>query len=113
MKCVRFEDLRTGNKRIGFIDGDVIRCVYGSLETYWQITDETFAMRDVRLLAPCVPKQIICISFNYQKHAAEFGVEIPVHPAGAAHAPLPYTANNGRYSQYAQTHQNLAPVPGR
>ena len=48
MKCVRFEDLRTGNKRIGFIDGDVIRCVYGSLETYWQITDETFAMRDVR-----------------------------------------------------------------
>lgn len=23
MKCVRFEDLRTGNKRIGFIDGDV------------------------------------------------------------------------------------------
>ena len=77
MKCVRFEDLRTGNKRIGFIDGDVIRCVYGSLETYWQITDETFAMRDVRLLAPCVPKQIICVSFNYQKHAAEFGVEIP------------------------------------
>ena len=73
MKCVRFEDLRTGNKRIGFIDGDVIRCVYGSLETYWQITDETFAMRDVRLLAPCVPKQIICVSFNYQKHAAEFG----------------------------------------
>lgn len=80
MKCVRFEDLRTGNKRIGFIDGDVIRCVYGSLETYWQITDETFAMRDVRLLAPCVPKQIICVSFNYQKHAAEFGVEIPREP---------------------------------
>ena len=81
MKCVRFEDLRTGNKRIGFIDGDVIRCVYGSLETYWQITDETFAMRDVRLLAPCVPKQIICVSFNYQKHAAEFGVEIPREPS--------------------------------
>lgn len=52
MKCVRFEDLRTGNKRIGFIDGDVIRCVYGSLETYWQITDETFAMRDVRWRHP-------------------------------------------------------------
>ena len=81
MKCVRFEDLRTGNKRIGFLDGDVIRCVYGSLETYWQITDEIFAMRDVRLLAPCVPKQIICVSFNYQKHAAEFGVEIPREPS--------------------------------
>ena len=88
MKCVRFEDKRTGNKRIGFIDGKVIRCVYGSLETYWQITDETFAMRDVRLLAPCVPKQIICVSFNYKKHADEFGVEVPNEPsifAKAAH----------------------------
>ena len=34
MKCVRFEDLRTGNKLIGIIAGDVIRCVYGYLETY-------------------------------------------------------------------------------
>lgn len=88
MKCVRFEDKRTGNKRIGFIDGDVIRCVYGSLETFWQITDETFAMRDVQLLAPCVPKQIICVSFNYKKHADEFGVEVPDEPsifAKAAH----------------------------
>ena len=39
--------------------------------------------------------------------------DYPTNPAGAAHAPLPYTANNGRYSQYAQTHQNLAPAPGR
>lgn len=88
MKCVRFEDKRTGNKRIGFIDGKIIRCVYGSLETYWQITDETFDMRDVRLLAPCVPKQIICVSFNYKKHADEFGVEVPSEPsifAKAAH----------------------------
>ena len=47
MRCVRFEDRRTGNKRIGFIDGKVIRCVYGSLETYWQITDESFTMDEV------------------------------------------------------------------
>ena len=81
MKCVRFEDKRTGNKRIGFIDGKVIRCVYGSLETYWQITDETFDMRDVRLLAPCVPKQIICVSFNYKQHADECGAKVPSEPA--------------------------------
>lgn len=88
MRAVRFEDLRTGHKRIGFIDGDVIRCVQGSLETFWQITDETFAMTDVQLLAPCVPKQIICVSFNYKKHAAAFGAEIPQEPsifAKAAH----------------------------
>ena len=27
MKCIRFE--ANGNKRIGFIDGDVVRTVYG------------------------------------------------------------------------------------
>ncbi len=81
MRCVRFEDKRTGNKRIGFIDGNVIRCVYGSLETYWQITDETFAMDEVYLLAPCVPKQIICVSFNYKQHADECGAKVPSEPA--------------------------------
>ena len=57
MKCIRFE--ANGNKRIGFIDGDVVRTVYGSLETFWRITDEVFRLEDVKLLAPCVPKQII------------------------------------------------------
>lgn len=96
MRCVRFEDKRTGNKRIGFIDGKVIRCVYGSLETYWQITDETFTMDEVHLLAPCVPKQIICVSFNYQKHADEFGVAVPQEPsifAKASHTVIGTGAN--------------------
>ena len=62
MKCIRFE--ANGNKRIGFIDGDVVRTVYGSLETFWRITDEVFRLEDVKLLAPCVPKQIICVGFN-------------------------------------------------
>lgn len=88
MKCVRFLDKRTGNKRLGFIDGNKIRCVQGSLETFWQITDETFTLDEVQLLAPCVPKQIICVSFNYKKHAEEFGVSVPQEPsifAKAAH----------------------------
>ncbi len=81
MQCVRFEDRRTGNKRLGFVDGDVIRCVQGSLDTFWRITDETFRLKEVRLLAPCVPKQIICVSFNYRKHADEFGEIVPREPA--------------------------------
>ena len=73
MKCIRFE--ANGNKRIGFIDGDVVRTVYGSLETFWRITDEVFRLEDVKLLAPCVPKQIICVGFNYRSHAEEFHVQ--------------------------------------
>ncbi|MDO4921824.1 MAG: fumarylacetoacetate hydrolase family protein [Phascolarctobacterium sp.] len=88
MRCVRFKDLRTGHLGIGYIDGGVVRRVQGTLETFWQITDETFAMDEIQLLAPCVPKQIICVSFNYKKHADEFGVSVPREPsifAKAAH----------------------------
>lgn len=81
MRCVRFTDKKTGAKHIGFIDGKIIRCVYGSLDTYWRITDEIFALDDVKLLAPCVPKQIICVSFNYQAHADECGFSVPQEPA--------------------------------
>ncbi len=81
MRCVRFKDKKTGTKRIGFIDGKIVRCVYGSLDTYWRITDEVFNLQDVQLLAPCVPKQIICVSFNYKAHADECGVSVPQEPA--------------------------------
>lgn len=81
MKCVRFMDKDSGTKRIGFIDGNIIRCVYGSLDTYWRITDETYPLSSVQLLAPCVPKQIICVSFNYQAHADECGFAVPQEPA--------------------------------
>ena len=57
MRCIRFEE-PNGNKRIGFIDGDVVRTVYGSLDTFWRITDEEFKLSEIKLLAPCVPKQM-------------------------------------------------------
>ena len=70
MRCVRFEE--QGRARIGFIDGDVIRAVYGSIDTYWRMTDEVFPLAGAKLLAPCVPKQIICVGFNYRDHAREY-----------------------------------------
>lgn len=81
MKCVRFIDKKTNTKKIGFIEGNKIRGVYGSIDTYWRITDEVFTLDEVRLLAPCVPKQIICVSFNYQAHADECGYSVPQEPA--------------------------------
>ena len=80
MRCVRFEDLKTGFIGIGFINGDSITRVQGSLETYWQITEDVYRMDEVRLLAPCVPKQIICVSLNFRKRANEFGEPVPQEP---------------------------------
>ncbi len=88
MKCVRFEDLRTGKQCIGFIDGEKIRRVQGTLETFWQITDDVYDPSEVKLLAPCVPKQIICASFSFLKHAEEVDIDLSREPgifAKAAH----------------------------
>ena len=58
----------------------MVRTVYGSLDTFWRITDEEFKLSDIKLLAPCVPKQIICVGFNYRQHAEEFHAEVPKEP---------------------------------
>ena len=78
MRCVRFE---VENKaKIGVIEGDRVRTVYGSLDTFWQLTDEVFPLAHVQLLAPCVPKQIICVGLNYREHAKEINMEVPAEP---------------------------------
>ena len=33
-----------------------------------------------KLLAPLVPRDILCVGLNYKKHAAESNAEPPVHP---------------------------------
>ena len=38
-------------------------------------------LADVKLLAPCEPRKIICVGRNYAEHAAEFGNEVPEEPA--------------------------------
>ena len=35
MRCVRFEDKKTGFIGIGYINGNTITRVQGSLETFW------------------------------------------------------------------------------
>lgn len=78
MKCVRFE---VENKaKIGVLEGDQVRKVQGSIETFWQLTDEVFPLAEVRLLAPCVPRQIICVGLNYRKHADELKMSVPPEP---------------------------------
>ena len=58
MRCVRFEE--QGRARIGFIDGDVIRAVYGSIDTYWRMTDEVFPLAGAKLLLTLRKKHIEC-----------------------------------------------------
>ena len=78
MRVVRFRV--EGIDRIGVIEEENVRAVSGSLETFWQLTDDVFPLVDVRLLAPCVPKQIICVGSNYKKHSKEITFEYAQEP---------------------------------
>jgi 2-keto-4-pentenoate hydratase/2-oxohepta-3-ene-1,7-dioic acid hydratase in catechol pathway len=40
----------------------------------------TFALDEVRLLAPVQPSKIVCIGRNYREHAAELGHDVPLEP---------------------------------
>ena len=43
--------------------------------------DDTFALDEVRLLAPVIPRsKVVCVGKNYADHAAEMGGEVPAEP---------------------------------
>jgi 2-keto-4-pentenoate hydratase/2-oxohepta-3-ene-1,7-dioic acid hydratase in catechol pathway len=44
-------------------------------------------LSDVKLLAPCDPRKIICVGRNYAEHAQELGNEVPEEPAIFLKAP--------------------------
>lgn len=46
-----------------------------------EISGPPLLLKDVKLLAPCEPRKIICVGRNYAEHAAEFGNEVPEEPA--------------------------------
>lgn len=47
-----------------------------------------------KLLAPIQPPAIYCIGLNYQKHAAEVGMDLPAHPVLFMKAPSALTGPN-------------------
>ena len=43
------------------------------------LTDKIYSLKDVRLLAPCLPSKIVAVGLNCRKHAQERNVPIPDH----------------------------------
>lgn len=43
-------------------------------------TGVEYEMKDLRLLAPCLPSKIVAIASNYRDHAAEMGKPVPQSP---------------------------------
>jgi 2-keto-4-pentenoate hydratase/2-oxohepta-3-ene-1,7-dioic acid hydratase in catechol pathway len=79
MKWARFN--AEGSDYTGYLEGDTLHAVAGDIyASKWQITGETFPLRQVTLLAPCRPGKVVAIGLNYRDHAAEMKMELPQEP---------------------------------
>lgn len=116
MKWLRYES--AAGPRHGLLRGDTIEDVDGTPFAGWQRTGREVAMRDVRLLAPVVPRRVFGVGLNYVNHIREVGAATPSFPmlfmkpdtaVIGPGAPVPYP----REGQEVHYEAELAVVIGR
>jgi 2-keto-4-pentenoate hydratase/2-oxohepta-3-ene-1,7-dioic acid hydratase in catechol pathway len=79
MRIVRFRD-QTGAAQYGWVFEEKIGLLEGDIFSEYQRMEAELPLGDVKLLAPVLPKKIICVGRNYAAHAAEHEVEVPSYP---------------------------------
>jgi 2-keto-4-pentenoate hydratase/2-oxohepta-3-ene-1,7-dioic acid hydratase in catechol pathway len=60
---------------VGAVEGDRVTVLENGSPV-----NESFAVSDLKFLAPVVPSKIVCVGRNYADHAAELGNEVPKEP---------------------------------
>ncbi|WP_212833196.1 fumarylacetoacetate hydrolase family protein [Catellatospora sp. TT07R-123] len=86
MRIARF--VHPGGMSFGVVEGDpdagsqglTVRVINGHPFGELDLTDQRYAVDDVRLLSPILPSKVIGVGRNYADHAAEHGVEVPKEP---------------------------------
>jgi 2-keto-4-pentenoate hydratase/2-oxohepta-3-ene-1,7-dioic acid hydratase in catechol pathway len=78
MKIVRF-NVR-GKAGYGILDGDTVSVITGSPYGRIRMTDRTYNLNEVKLLAPCKPSKIVALGVNYRSHGEEMSHRIPTEP---------------------------------
>jgi 2-keto-4-pentenoate hydratase/2-oxohepta-3-ene-1,7-dioic acid hydratase in catechol pathway len=75
---IRFMDSGGKERRGRRVDSRTAQVIDGDFVGGFRVTDETVAIG--KLLAPIVPRDILCIGLNYRKHAEESGAKVPENP---------------------------------
>lgn len=70
MKIVRFTT--TTETSYGVLEGDMVHGLLGDPFEILKFSQDNYHLKDVRLLAPCVPTKIVALGLNYQSHQDEF-----------------------------------------
>lgn len=79
MKYIRYEDK---NKTIsyGVLTGETVTKIDGDIFKEYQITEENLLLKEVKLLAPCLPSKVVCAGTNYMSHIRETNLPTPKVP---------------------------------
>lgn len=68
-KPVRYARFRVADRvAFGIVEGDRVREISGNLFREWKPTETTHALKDVRLLVPTRPTQVLALAGNYKSH---------------------------------------------
>jgi len=77
-KFVRFDAKR--GPEYGVLEGDRVFPVKGSIFGAWEKQGKSFNLQEVKLLAPCEPRKVVCIGINYKEVVNKKGDPMPQEP---------------------------------
>ena len=77
MRIVRYETQDGKKPKYGWLLGDKVGEIGGSIFGRYRRKEAQTPLTDVRLVAPSEPSKIICVGRNYVEHAKELGNEVP------------------------------------
>ena len=78
MKYARYE--RQGTVSYGLVEGNTVYRIEGDIFGGYKVTEESYQLSDVRLLAPVMPSKIVAVGINYRDHATEMKLELQEDP---------------------------------
>jgi len=78
MKYARFLD--EGKAKFGVVEGERVRKISGDIFGKFKITNRSYDLKKIKLLAPCEPTKVILVGLNYIDHAKELKMDLPDEP---------------------------------
>lgn len=78
-KYARFS-IDSSLSKYGLIEQDVIIEIDGDIFTEFKVTEKKYSIKNVKILAPCLPGKVVAVGLNYIDHAKELGMKIPDEP---------------------------------
>ena len=71
-KTTKYCRFRKGRKvSYGIVEGEKVRVIKGNIFRKHTITDQTYALKEVRLIAPTSPRHVFAMAGNYKSHLSD------------------------------------------